>query len=138
MHSGRERAGNSATSSDHAVASSSKKYTALPKHRYAIRKTAILIAVLGDILLIGAAALTATFVRFQSLSDAINENLLFVIVPAFLLAAVALNCYRLKTLRRSFASVGRVLLALAIAAGLAFTMAFAFKVGAFYSRLEIG
>jgi exopolysaccharide biosynthesis polyprenyl glycosylphosphotransferase len=100
--------------------------------------TAILTAVLGDILLIGAAALTATFVRFQSLSEAITDNLLFVIVPAFLLAAVALNCYRLKTLKRSFASVGRALLALTIAAGLAFTMAFAFKVGAIYSRLATG
>jgi hypothetical protein len=57
---------------------------------------------------------------------------------AFLLAAVALNCYRLNTLRRSFASVGRTLLALAIAAGLAFSIAFALKVGAFYSRLETG
>src|SRR5438093_1587992 len=91
MHSGGERVGNILLGSDHAIASSSRKYTALPKYRYAIRVTAILSAVLGDILLIGAAALTATFVRFQSLSDAINENLLFVIVPAFLLAAVALN-----------------------------------------------
>jgi exopolysaccharide biosynthesis polyprenyl glycosylphosphotransferase len=137
MHSARETAGSIPISADRA-SSSSKKYAALPKYRYAIRVTAILIAVLGDILLIGAAALTATFVRFQSLSNAITDDLLFVIVPAFLLAAVALDCYRLNTLRRSFASVGRVLLALAIAAGLAFAMAFAFKVGATYSRLVTG
>src|SRR5450759_1444876 len=130
MHSARGTAGSIPISADRAVASSSKKYTVLPKYRYAIRITAILIAILGDISLISAAALTATFVRFQSLSDAITDDLLFVIVPAFLLAAVALDCYRLNTLRRSFASVGRVLLALAIAAGLAFAMAFAFKVGA--------
>jgi hypothetical protein len=94
----------------------------------------ILIAVVGDIILIGAAALTATVIRFQSLWNAITDDLLLVIVPA----AVALNCYRLNTLRNSFKSVGRTLLALAIAAGLTFTMAFAFKVGATYSRVVTG
>src|SRR5260370_5098887 len=70
--------------------------------------------------------------------DLLNQYARLPQQAAFLLAAVALDCYRLNTLKRSFASVGRTLLALAIAAGLAFTMAFAFKVGAFYSRLEIG
>ena len=138
MHSAWERAASIPISAEHAVASPSKKHTALPKYRYAIRVTAVFIAVLGDILLIGAAALTATFIRFQSLWSEITDDLLFVTVPAFLLAAVALDCYRLNTLRRSFASVGRILLALAIAAGLAFAMAFAFKVGAVYSRLVTG
>jgi exopolysaccharide biosynthesis polyprenyl glycosylphosphotransferase len=64
--------------------------------------------------------------------------LLLVIVPVFLLAAVALGCYRLTTLRHSFRSVGRTLLALAIAAGLAFTTAFALQAGAIYSRLQTG
>jgi polysaccharide biosynthesis protein PslA len=138
MHSVGERAGNIPTSSDHAIASSSKKYTAKPKYRYAIRVTAVLIAILGDISLISAAALTAALVRFHSLSNVTADDFLRIIVPAYLLAAVALDCYRLNTLRRSFASVGRAVLALAIAAGLAFSMAFAFKVGAFYSRLETG
>src|SRR6266481_2396694 len=136
MHSVGERAGNIPTSSDHAIVSSSKKYTAKPKYRYAIRVTAVLIAILGDISLISAAALTAALVRFHSLSNVTADDFLRIIVPAYLLAAVALDCYRLNTLRRSFASVGRAVLALAIAAGLAFSMAFAFKVGAFYSRLE--
>ena len=138
MHSAGERAGNIPISSAHAVASSPKKYTVLPKYRYAIRITAILIAILGDISLISAAALTAALLRFHSLSNVTADDFLRIIVPAFLLAAVALDCYRLNTLRRSFASVGRVLLALAIAAGLAFAMAFAFKVGATYSRLVTG
>jgi exopolysaccharide biosynthesis polyprenyl glycosylphosphotransferase len=138
MHSVGERAGSVPISADRAVASPSKKHTALPKYRYAIRVTAVLIAVLGDILLISAAALTATLVRFQSLSNAITDDLVLVIVPAFLLAAIALDCYRLNTLRRFFASVRRTLVALAIAAGLAFAMAFAFKVGAVYSRLVSG
>jgi exopolysaccharide biosynthesis polyprenyl glycosylphosphotransferase len=118
--------------------SSSKKHTALPQYRYAIRVTAILVAIVGDILLIAAAALTAAFIRFQSFSQATTSDLLLVFLPAFLLAAVALDCYRLTTLRRSFRSVGRTLLALAIAAGLAFTTAFALQVGAIYSRLETG
>ena len=123
---------------DYAVASSPKKRAALPKYRYAVRIAAVLVAVLGDILLIGAAALTAAFVRFESLSDANTIDLLLVIVPAFLLATVTLKVYRLNTLRSFFDSVGRTLLALAIAAGLAFTIAFALKVGATYSRLETG
>jgi Na+/proline symporter len=53
-----------------------------------------------------------------------------------LLAAVALKCYRLNTLRSFFESVARTLTALVIAAGLVFTIAFALKVGAAYSRLE--
>jgi exopolysaccharide biosynthesis polyprenyl glycosylphosphotransferase len=89
-------------------------------------------------LLIGAAALTAAFIRFHGLSEANTNDLLLVIVPTFLLAAVALDCYRLNTLSNSFRSVRRVLLALAIAAGLAFTAAFALQVGAIYSRLETG
>jgi polysaccharide biosynthesis protein PslA len=138
MRSAGERAASIPISAEHAVASSPKKKTALPKYRYAIRVAAVVIAVLGDILLIAAAALTAAFVRFESLSDANTIDLLLVIVPTFLLAAVALNCYRLNTLRSAFKSVGRTLTALAIAAGLAFTMAFALKVGATYSRLESG
>jgi len=133
-----ERAHRIPISSDHTVASSSKKYTAFPQYRYAIRVAVILIALVGDILLISAAALTAAFMRFQSVSQTRHNDLLLVIVPAFLLAAVALDCYRLNTLRRSFRSIGRTLLALAIAAGLAFTTAFALQVGATYSRLETG
>ena len=121
---------------DHAFVSASKKRATLPHYRYAIRVLVILVAVVGDILLIGAAALTAAFIRFQSLSGATTSDLLLVIVPTFMLAAVALDCYQLNTLRHR--SVGRTLIALAIAAGLAFTTAFAFKVGAIYSRLETG
>ena len=138
MSSATERAHRIQMYSDHAVASTSEKHATLPQYRYAIRVTVKLIALLGDTLLIGAAALTAAFIRFQSLSEANTNDLLLVIVPTFLLAAVALDCYRLNTLRHSFRSVGRMLSALAIAAGLAFTTAFALQVGATYSRLETG
>ena len=114
------------------------KSTLLPQHRYAIRTTVVLVAIVGDLLLIAAAAATAAFIRFQNLSQATTDDLLLIFVPAFLLAAVALDCYRLTTLQRSFRSVGRTLLALAIAAGVAFTTAFALQAGAFYSRLETG
>jgi len=110
----------------------------LPQQRFVIRVTAIAAAVVSDLLLIAAATLTAAFIRFESFSHATTNDLLIVIVPTFLLAAVALGCYRLDTLRRSFRSVGRTLLALVIAAGLAASTAFALKVGAVYSRLEIG
>ena len=139
MHYAGERVGSIPIISDDSVASSSrKKRTALPQYRYAIRTTAVLIAIVGDILLIGAAALTAAFIRFQSISEATTNDLLLVIVPTFLLAAVALDCYQINTLRHSLRSVGRALVALAIAAGLAFTAAFALQVGAIYSRLETG
>jgi polysaccharide biosynthesis protein PslA len=110
----------------------------LPQQRFVIRTAAILAAVIGDVLLIVAATLTATLIRFQSVSHATTDDLLVVIMPTFLLAAVALDCYRLDTLRRAFRSAGRVLLALIIAAGVAATIAFVLKIGAIYSRLEIG
>ena len=138
MSSATERAHRIQMYSDHTVALGSKKHVTLPQYRYAIRVTVKLIALVADTLLIGAAALTAAFIRFHSLSEANTNDLLLVIVPTFLLAAVALDCYRLNTLSNSFRSVGRVLLALAIAAGLAFTAAFALQVGAIYSRLETG
>ena len=121
---------------DPAFALASKKRATLPEHRYVIRVIATLVAAVGDVLLIGAAAFTAAIIRFQGLSEATSNGLLLVILPTFTLAAVALNCYRLKTLRHG--SAARTLIALAIAAGLAFTTAFAFKVGAIYSRLETG
>jgi len=110
----------------------------LPQQRFAIRVAAIATAVVSDLLLIVAATLTAAFIRFQSISHATTNDLLVVILPTFLLAAVALDCYRLDTLRQLFRSVGRVMIALAIAAGLAAAIAFALQVGAIYSRLEIG
>ena len=138
MPSAEERAHSIPMCSDHTIHSSSEKNAALPQYRYAIRVTASLVAIVGDILFIGAAAITAAVIRFQSYSLATTNDLLLVIVPAFLLAAVALDCYRLNTRRSSFRTVGRALLALAIAAGLAFTTAFAFQVGGIYSRLETG
>lgn len=115
-----------------------KTYSTLPQYRYTIRVAAVLIAVVGDLLLIVAAASTAALVRYQSLISVFSCDLLIVIVPAFLLAAVALRCYQLNTLRRSFESVWRALLVLAVAAGLAFTTAFTLQAGATYSRLETG
>jgi exopolysaccharide biosynthesis polyprenyl glycosylphosphotransferase len=76
--------------------------------------------------------------RFQSLAEAHANDLLLVLVPAYLLAAAGLKCYRLNTLRRPVESVGATLVALAIATGFALTIAFALKVGATYSRLESG
>jgi hypothetical protein len=89
-------------------------------------------------LLIGVAALTAAFIRFKNVSSVTTNDLLLIIVPAFLLAAVALDCYSINTLRHLLRSIGKVLLALAIAAALAFATAFALQVGAIYSRLETG
>ncbi len=133
-----EKVASIALGADGAVTPWPEKRAALPKHRYAIRLTAVLSAVVADILLIAAAATTAGVMRFHSLANANTGDLLLVMVPAFLLAAVALKCYRLNTLRDTFESVGRTLVALAIATGLAFTIAFALKVGATYSRLESG
>ena len=123
--------------SDHANTwAASKKHAALPQYRHAIRVIAVLITIVGDTLLIAAAALTAALIRFQNISDATTQDLVLIILPVFFLAAVALNCYRIDTLRRPFKSVGLALLALSIATGVAFTTAFALQVGAIYSRLE--
>ena len=113
-------------------------YFTLPKYRYIVRVAAVLIIIAGDLLLIVAAALTAALVRYQSLISVFSYDLLLVMVPVFLVAAVALRSYQLNTLRRYFESVWRVLLVLAVAAGLAFTTAFALQAGATYSRLETG
>jgi polysaccharide biosynthesis protein PslA len=110
----------------------------LPQQRFAIRVTTVLAVVASDLLLIVAATLTASFIRFQSVTHETTGDLLIVVVPTFLLAALALDCYRLDTLRHAFRSVGRAMLALAIAAGLGAATAFTLKVGAIYSRLEIG
>ena len=138
MHFSRERASGVPICSDYVVPSSSAKIIVLPKHRFAVRVTAVVLTIVGDILLIVAAALTAAIIRFQSFSDTTTNDLLLVIVPAFLLAGVALNCYQLTTLRDTIRSIGRSLLALAIAAGLVFAAAFALQVGAIYSRLGTG
>jgi polysaccharide biosynthesis protein PslA len=138
MHYSRQTASDPPISSDHVVPLSSGKFTALPKYRFAIRVTAVVFAIAGDALLIAAAALTAAIIRFQSVSETTTNDLLLVIVPAYLLAGVALNCYQLTTLRDTVRSIGRALFALAIAAGLVFAAAFALQVGAIYSRLGTG
>ncbi|MGE5301750.1 MAG: hypothetical protein ACM3TN_00390, partial [Alphaproteobacteria bacterium] len=108
MSFGRERVASISLGADYAVASSSKKHSALPKYRYAVRVTTVLAAALGDVLLIAAATLTAAFLRFGGFSPN-SDDLLLVIVPTFLLAALALDCYRINTLRRSLRSVTRIL-----------------------------
>jgi hypothetical protein len=97
MSFGREKAATISLGADYAVTPSSNKHAALPKYRYAIRVTLVLAALFGDILLIGAAALTAAFLRFGSLSTN-TDDLLLITVPVFLLAAFALDCYRTNTL----------------------------------------
>jgi len=139
MHYAGERIGRIPFSSNDSVAlSSQKRRTALPQYRYAIRTAVVVTAIVSDILVIGAAALTAALVRFHSIWEAPTNDLLLFLLPAYFLAAVALHCYRLGTMRHSLRSVGRAIIALAIAAGLTFTAAFALQVGAIYSRLGTG
>jgi lipopolysaccharide/colanic/teichoic acid biosynthesis glycosyltransferase len=139
MHYTGKRLSSIPISPDDAVGSpSAKKPTALPQYRYAIRTAAVLIAIVADILLIGAAALTAAFIRFENPFEAVTNQLLLIIIPAFLLAAFALDCYRIDTLKHSLRSVEKIIAALAIAAGLTFAAAFALQVGVIYSRLATG
>ena len=123
---------------DHIIPSPTEKHVPLPQYRAAVKTAVVIIAIIIDIFVIGAAALTAAFIRFQSVSAGNTATLLLAILPPFLLAAITLDCYRVNKLRSSFQSVGRALAALAIAAGLAFATAFAFQVGSAYSRLESG
>ena len=110
----------------------------LPKHRFAIRAGVVFAAVVTDIALIGAAASTSALIRYHDVIETTSSSLLLVIVPAYLFAAAALGCYRLNNLRTRLHSIVTGLAALTGAAGLAFTMAFAFQVGAVYSRLGTG
>lgn len=60
-----ERVGNILNYADHAAASWSEKHTTLPQYRFAIRAVAVHIVLVSYILVIGAAALTAAFIRLR-------------------------------------------------------------------------
>jgi hypothetical protein len=96
------------------------------------RTTAVLIAIIYNVLLISAAALTTAYIRFESLLAAVVNELRLVIIPAFLLAAFALDYQQIMMLRHSPRSVETTTIALAITAGLTFVAAFVLQVGVIY------
>lgn len=103
-----------------------------------IRLSIVLSIFASDALLLIVAANAAAFLRFGAFVETHLWNLLVVIAPTYLIVAAGLRAYSLRVICNPIASFGRAFGALIIAAGLTFTAAFAFKVGASYSRLEIG
>jgi exopolysaccharide biosynthesis polyprenyl glycosylphosphotransferase len=59
-------------------------------------------------------------------------------LPAYALACITFDAYRLETLKRDLRSAWRANSALLVAAGFAFAAAFALQLGSRFSRLEIG
>jgi exopolysaccharide biosynthesis polyprenyl glycosylphosphotransferase len=93
---------------------------------------------LGDGLMISGAALLAALARFESVKAGNTSDLLLVILPAYYMASLLFHSYRLTNLLNPLKSVIRALLPLTVAMALTAGAAYAFKVGANYSRLESG
>ena len=93
---------------------------------------------LGDGLMIIAAAVLAALTRFEALEEGNTRDLLIVILPSYFLAALVFRSYRLSDLIHPLRSASRALGPLLLAVALTAIAAYAFKVGAHYSRLEGG
>ena len=109
-----------------------------PGLRHWVRTGSVAGCALGDGLAIIAAALLAALARFGSVEEGNTGDLLLVVLPSYFLAAVVFSSYRLSDLTKPFRSVVRALSPLAVALVLTSIAAYAFKVGAKYSRLESG
>lgn len=103
-----------------------------------LRAFAVFGAILADLGLLVAAGLVGSWLRFGALASERTVTLLFLIVPAYLLASLTYHAYTLETLKRRGRSILVSNLALLTAAGFAFGAAFALQVGGKLSRLETG
>jgi exopolysaccharide biosynthesis polyprenyl glycosylphosphotransferase len=102
------------------------------------RAWAVGAAWLTDNVLVIGAVCSGTFLRFGNLLEGNAPRLLIVVLPTFLLAALALRCYDPRLLRHPFRSARQIVLAGVLTLGMLFAAAFAFQVGALFSRLESG
>ncbi|WAC26712.1 exopolysaccharide biosynthesis polyprenyl glycosylphosphotransferase [Ancylobacter sp. SL191] len=110
----------------------------LSRHRNLLRLSLMLGAVVADIATIAMSGILGGFIRYGDLSPSDWDRTLALLAPSFLLAAIALRAYNVRTLRSFSRSILRVLAALVIAAAISFSATFAMKVSAELSRLEVG
>jgi exopolysaccharide biosynthesis polyprenyl glycosylphosphotransferase len=103
-----------------------------------IRTLAVLGAITVDLALLAMASLISAYLRFGFIPAGEGGVFLLMMLPAFALACVTFDTYRLETLKRPLMSAWRSNCALLVAAGFAFTAAFALQLGSRFSRLEIG
>lgn len=111
--------------------------TLLSRHRHLVRLSLVAGAVVTDLAVLGVSGIFGGALRHGDLAPSNWEQTVALLAPSFLLAAVALRAYTMRTLRSYSRSVLRVLLALVIAAGISFSASFAMKVSAELSRLEV-
>ena len=108
------------------------------RDRDQLRFLIIIGAICGDIALIGASAIAASWFRFGDLVSGNILDLLMVGLFPYILAALSLEAFQIERLRNRVTSIRRAVTAYWIALVVAVIAAFIFKVGAAYSRLETG
>jgi len=94
--------------------------------------------VCGDIAVISVAALVASWLRYGNILLGNPLDLLAVLLFPYLLAATLLEGFQIERLRKRAGSIRRAVMAFVVSFVFAVIAAFAFKVGATYSRLETG
>jgi len=92
----------------------------------------------GDMVIIGVAALIASWLRFGDIVSGNANHLMMAVLFPYFLAALSLQAFRIEHLRKQATSSRRAVMALLAGFGVAVIAAFAFKASAEYSRLETG
>lgn len=98
------------------------------KNRYVLRCLLCSLAMLGDLCMIVAAAITADVTSFDVVGFAQSPKLSYVVLPTYLVAAWSLGAYHLPTLRSATNSIKSCLASLAAATGFSLLAAHAFNV----------
>lgn len=110
----------------------------LVRYRHLIRVGLMVGAVVIDLCVIGLSGMLVAAARHGDLSSSYWTQTISLLLPTYLLAALALHAYEMRSLRSLARAVFASEVALATAAAIAFSLAFALKVGEELSRLETG
>ena len=110
----------------------------LGRYRHVIRVGLMVGAAVVDLLVIGLSGMLVAYVRHGDLTSSSWMQTVSLLLPTYLLAALALRAYEMRSLRSLARAIFSAELALGAAAATAFSLAFALKVGEELSRLETG
>lgn len=110
----------------------------LGRYRHVIRLGLMVGAAGIDLCVIALSGMLVAFVRQGDLTSSTWLQTVSLLLPTYLLAALALHAYEMRSLRSFARAVFSSQLALGTAAAIAFSLAFALKVGEELSRLETG
>ena len=110
----------------------------ISRYRHIIRVGLMAGAAVVDLAVIGVSGMLAAFIRQGDLDSSSWIQTVILLLPTYLLAALALRAYEMRGLRSLGRAVFAAEVALATAAATAFSLAFALKVGVELSRLETG